>query len=161
VSRILRFEKLVALFLRKSNEIPELLECVMQVGYACVSTRDQHLTLQRDALRKVGCLQIYEEVVSGARAERPVLQQTLAHLRAGDVRAARQRPGGGGGGGGGRSRRDGAKRPFEFPLRAGLRLPLERGSALTFSSHRKPPECCHVVRIIAAARRMNALRLEV
>ena len=57
----------------------------MQVGYARVSTRDQHLTLQRDALRKAGCRQIYEEVVSGARAERPVLQQTLAHLREGDV----------------------------------------------------------------------------
>jgi DNA invertase Pin-like site-specific DNA recombinase len=85
VSRILEFEKLVVLFPRKSNEIPELLECVMQVGYARVSTRDQHLTLQQDALRKAGCVQIYEEVVSGARAERPVLQQTLAHLRAGDV----------------------------------------------------------------------------
>ena len=57
----------------------------MQVGYARVSTRDQHLALQRDALRKAGCQQIYEEVVSGARAERPVLQQTLAHLRKGDV----------------------------------------------------------------------------
>jgi predicted site-specific integrase-resolvase len=85
VSCILKFEKLVALFRRKSNEIPELLERVMQVGYARVSTRDQHLTLQRDALRKAGCQQIYEEVVSGARAERPVLQQTLAQLREGDV----------------------------------------------------------------------------
>ncbi len=57
----------------------------MKVGYARVSTRDQHLALQLDALRKAGCRQIYEEVVSGARAERPVLQQTLAHLREGDV----------------------------------------------------------------------------
>ena len=48
-----------------------------------------------------------------------------------------------------------------FLCRAGLRLPLERGSALTFSSRRKPPECRHVVSIIAAARRMNELRLEV
>ena len=57
----------------------------MKVGYARVSTRDQHLALQLDALRKAGCRQIYEEVVSRARAERPVLQQTLAHLREGDV----------------------------------------------------------------------------
>jgi len=79
------FEKLVALFARKSNENLELLRRAMQVGYARVSTRDQHLALQLDALRKAGCRQIYEEVVSGARVERPVLQQTLAHLREGDV----------------------------------------------------------------------------
>ena len=57
----------------------------MKVGYARVSTHDQHLALQLDALRKTGCRQVYEEVSSGARAERPVLQQALAHLRAGDV----------------------------------------------------------------------------
>ena len=57
----------------------------MKVGYARVSTHDQHLALQLDALRKAGCRQVYEEVVSGARADRPVLQQALAHLRKGDV----------------------------------------------------------------------------
>jgi DNA invertase Pin-like site-specific DNA recombinase len=57
----------------------------MNVGYARVRTRDQQLALQLDALRRAGCRQIYEEVVSGARTERPVLQQTLAHLRQGDV----------------------------------------------------------------------------
>ena len=57
----------------------------MKVGYARVSTHDQHLALQLDALRKAGCRQVYEEVISGARAERPVLQQALAHLRQGDV----------------------------------------------------------------------------
>ena len=57
----------------------------MRVGYARVSTHDQHLALQLDALRKAGCRQVYEEIISGARAERPVLQQALAHLRAGDV----------------------------------------------------------------------------
>src|SRR6266700_5386130 len=84
-SRMLVFEKLVALFARKSNENLGLLRRAMKVGYARVSTRDQHLALQLDALRKAGCRQIYEEVVSRARAERPVLQQTLAHLREGDV----------------------------------------------------------------------------
>ena len=73
-SRMLVFEKLVALFARKSNENLGLLRRAMKVGYARVSTRDQHLALQLDALRKAGCRQIYEEVVSGARAERPVLQ---------------------------------------------------------------------------------------
>jgi DNA invertase Pin-like site-specific DNA recombinase len=50
-----------------------------------VSTRDQQLVLQLDALRQAGCTQIYEEVVSGARTERPVLQDLLTHLREGDV----------------------------------------------------------------------------
>ena len=67
-SRMLVFEKLVALFARKSNENLALPRRAMKVGYARVSTRDQHLTLQLDALRKAGCQQIYEEVVSGARA---------------------------------------------------------------------------------------------
>jgi DNA invertase Pin-like site-specific DNA recombinase len=57
----------------------------MQIGHARVSTPDQSLALQRDALRQAGCRQIYEEVISGARVERPVLQQLLTHMRAGDV----------------------------------------------------------------------------
>lgn len=57
----------------------------MQVGYARVSTRDQQLALQVDALRQAGCTQIYEEVISGAKAERPVLQALLTQLCAGDV----------------------------------------------------------------------------
>ena len=57
----------------------------MQIGYARVSTRDQQLALQCDALRQAGCTQIYEEVLSGARTERPVLQGLLTHLRGGDV----------------------------------------------------------------------------
>jgi DNA invertase Pin-like site-specific DNA recombinase len=50
-----------------------------------VSTRDQQFALQCDALRQAGCTQIYEEVLSGARTERPVLQDLLTHLREGDV----------------------------------------------------------------------------
>ena len=82
---ILVFEKLVGLFAGKYNENLKLLGSAMKVGYARVSTHDQHLALQLDALRQAGCRQIYEEVISGARPDRPVLQQTLAHLREGDV----------------------------------------------------------------------------
>jgi DNA invertase Pin-like site-specific DNA recombinase len=56
----------------------------MKEGYARVSTYDQHVAWQLDTLRKAGCRQVYE-VSSGARAARPVFQQALAHLRAGDV----------------------------------------------------------------------------
>ncbi len=57
----------------------------MQIGYARVSTKEQSFDLQIDALRKAGCKKIYQEVVSGAKAERPVLDDLLQELRAGDV----------------------------------------------------------------------------
>jgi DNA invertase Pin-like site-specific DNA recombinase len=57
----------------------------MKIGYARVSTQEQSLALQLDALRKAGCRTVYEEVISGARVERPVLQAMLTHLREGDV----------------------------------------------------------------------------
>lgn len=57
----------------------------MKIGYARVSTRDQSLDLQLDALHRAGCEQVYTEIASGARTERPVLGELLTHLRAGDV----------------------------------------------------------------------------
>lgn len=54
-------------------------------GYARVSTDDQHLDLQRDALQKAGCHDIYEEKMSGKQADRPALLQCLRALRAGDT----------------------------------------------------------------------------
>jgi DNA invertase Pin-like site-specific DNA recombinase len=57
----------------------------MQIGYARVSTREQSFNLQVDALRKAGCEKVLQEVVSGAKAERPVLDALLGDLRPGDV----------------------------------------------------------------------------
>jgi DNA invertase Pin-like site-specific DNA recombinase len=57
----------------------------MHVGYARVSTKDQTVDLQVDALTQAGCTKVYTEVISGARAERPVLEQLIETLRAGDV----------------------------------------------------------------------------
>jgi DNA invertase Pin-like site-specific DNA recombinase len=42
-----------------------------RIGYARVSTDDQNLDLQRDALTKAGCQQIYEETASGKHSNRP------------------------------------------------------------------------------------------
>ena len=57
----------------------------VKVDYARVSTKDQTLDLQLDALKKAGCTKIYTETVSGARAERPVLTKLMDAVRAGDV----------------------------------------------------------------------------
>jgi len=57
----------------------------MLIGYARVSTQDQNLDLQRDALQKAGCEQIYTDSVSGTKAKRPGLEDALSHLRSGDT----------------------------------------------------------------------------
>src|SRR3954467_15730075 len=56
-----------------------------QIGYARVSTDDQKLDLQKDALKAAGCRKIFEDRLSGARSERPGLTQVLSHLRPGDT----------------------------------------------------------------------------
>lgn len=56
-----------------------------RIGYARVSTDDQNLDLQRDALARAGCTVIYEEHASGKNADRPELKQCLKALRAGDT----------------------------------------------------------------------------
>lgn len=57
----------------------------MKIGYARVSTKNQELDLQLDALKENGCQQIYQEKISGAKRERPELQKLLDQLRADDV----------------------------------------------------------------------------
>ncbi len=57
----------------------------MKIGYARVSTKDQDLSLQIDALENVGCKKIYREQISGSTRDRPELQHLLEHLREGDV----------------------------------------------------------------------------
>jgi DNA invertase Pin-like site-specific DNA recombinase len=57
----------------------------MKIGYARVSTDDQNLDLQRDALQQAGCSVIYEETASGKSAARPELEQCMKALRPGDT----------------------------------------------------------------------------
>src|SRR3954469_11801729 len=57
----------------------------MLVGYARVSTADQNLDLQQDALRKAGCEKLFTDVASGAKDERTGLAEALAFLRPGDT----------------------------------------------------------------------------
>ena len=55
------------------------------IGYARVSTQDQNLELQTEALQKAGCKKIFEDRISGTRAERPGLAKARENLRGGDT----------------------------------------------------------------------------
>lgn len=57
----------------------------MLIGYARVSTQDQNLELQKDALEKSECGKIFTDIASGAKTERSGLEQALAYLREGDI----------------------------------------------------------------------------
>jgi len=57
----------------------------MLVGYARVSTQEQNLTLQREALVQAGCRQVFEDTASGAHTDRPGLAKAMEILRAGDT----------------------------------------------------------------------------
>jgi DNA invertase Pin-like site-specific DNA recombinase len=56
-----------------------------RIGYARVSTLEQEMALQLDALRAAGCERIFEDRASGAKTDRPGLAQALAFVREGDV----------------------------------------------------------------------------
>ena len=57
----------------------------MLIGYARVPTQDQNLDLQSEALTKAGCEKIFNDKISGSRAERPGLTKALEMLREGDT----------------------------------------------------------------------------
>src|SRR5438034_790007 len=57
----------------------------MLIGYARVSTQDQTLNLQKDALEKIGCTKIFTDTISGAATERKGLAEALTFLRDGDT----------------------------------------------------------------------------
>jgi DNA invertase Pin-like site-specific DNA recombinase len=58
---------------------------VSLIGYARVSTQDQHLHLQHDALKSAGCVKIFTDTISGSIAERKGLDEALDYLRDGDT----------------------------------------------------------------------------
>jgi DNA invertase Pin-like site-specific DNA recombinase len=57
----------------------------MLIGYARVSTHEQTLNLQQDALEKAGCNRIFTDTASGAKTERTGLEEALTYVRKGDT----------------------------------------------------------------------------
>ncbi|CAG5075005.1 hypothetical protein DYBT9623_05540 [Dyadobacter sp. CECT 9623] len=57
----------------------------MRVGYARVSTQEQTLDSQTDALRQAGCERIYEDKISGVKANKPEFELMMGFLRKGDT----------------------------------------------------------------------------
>src|SRR5436309_102693 len=57
----------------------------MLIGYARVSTQDQTLNLQQDALEKIGCIKIFTDTISGTATERKGLDEAITFLREGDT----------------------------------------------------------------------------
>ena len=57
----------------------------MKIGYARVSTLEQNLELQLQALKKAGCRRIFQEKISAGTRNRPEFQRMLDQIRAGDA----------------------------------------------------------------------------
>jgi DNA invertase Pin-like site-specific DNA recombinase len=69
----------------RSSDAGESTSKPMMIGYARVSTVDQNLALQRDALTEVGCQKIFTEQMSGAVKDRPALHDAFEFARSGDT----------------------------------------------------------------------------
>ena len=57
----------------------------VKVGYARVSTADQQLRMQEDALKSAGCEEIFTDIASGVKSQRPGLDKALEYVREGDT----------------------------------------------------------------------------
>ena len=69
----------------RTSDAGEITSKPMLLGYARVSTVDQNLALQRNALTEAGCTKIFTEQMSGAVTDRPALHDALEFARSGDT----------------------------------------------------------------------------
>jgi hypothetical protein len=69
----------------RSSDAGHIMSKPMLIGYARVSTVDQNLALQRDALTEAGCQKIFTEQMSGAVTDLPALHDALEFARSGDM----------------------------------------------------------------------------
>ena len=73
------------LYQRVSGILVRFCTFMMLIGYARVSTQDQTLRLQDDALTAGGCEKLFREKLSGTRTTLPAREKLLAFARKGDV----------------------------------------------------------------------------
>jgi predicted site-specific integrase-resolvase len=76
--------------LRTNNFVDEFVDkqavgVMPLVGCARVSTSEQDMALQLDALAAAGCVQVFQDTASGAKADRPGLTTALSYVRDGDI----------------------------------------------------------------------------
>ena len=69
----------------ENDEVTQEIILKSYIGYARVSTLDQKLDLQIEALQKIGCSKIFTDIASGAKSDRPGLEEALNYLREGDT----------------------------------------------------------------------------
>lgn len=69
----------------ENDGVTQEIQMKSYIGYARVSTAEQNLDLQIEALQKIGCLKIFTDIASGAKSDRPGLEETLNYLREGDT----------------------------------------------------------------------------
>lgn len=69
----------------ENDGVTQEIQLKSYIGYARISTADQNLDLQIEALQKIGCLKIFTDIASGAKSDRPGLEEALNYLREGDT----------------------------------------------------------------------------
>lgn len=79
------FTKISCLFSTKAKCCIFEKNTFMKIGYARVSTQEQTLDLQIDALKKHGCEAIYTDKISGTKTEKPNFEELMKFIRAGDT----------------------------------------------------------------------------
>jgi predicted site-specific integrase-resolvase len=82
---LIRFSRFFMFDTSIENLMPKREFQPLRIGYARVSTHDQNLEMQLDALKKTGCKRIFTDKLSGAQVERPGLNEALSQLRKADT----------------------------------------------------------------------------
>jgi DNA invertase Pin-like site-specific DNA recombinase len=82
---LIRFSRFFIFNTSIENLMPKRELQPLRIGYARVSTHEQNLEMQLEALKKTGCKRIFTDKLSGTQVERPGLKEALSQLRQADT----------------------------------------------------------------------------